>query len=237
MKKFGMFCLIFVLLAVVLPVMADSVWTPMDDYFMNTWDPANDSTCENVSRRTFMAAGENGFVVAVKTPLDQTPIATYPNGTEFIVDFFCGIGDDQWGTIRSIRYPGQNIFSEDYSGQSGYITKKDLIRAYDTDAFSALNAGSISVYPETFNPCEQRFPFVIWSYPNSGVQLSLVSDSVLDWFCYDYESYPDYHPFQVDRIYTDPNGTRWLSIHQDKPNTYGWLNLDHPMDGAVIPQY
>ena len=237
MKKLGVFCLIFVVLAVVLPVMADSVWMPLDDYFMNTWDPASDQTCENVSRRTFMAAGANGYAVAVKTPLDQTPIATYPNGTEFIMDFMCGIGDEKWGTVRSVRYPGQNIFTEDYSGQSGYISQKDLVRAYDTDAFAALNFNSITAYTETFQPCREKAPFVIWSYPYSGVQLSLVSDSVLDWFCYDYESYPDYHPFQADRIYTAPDGTRWLAVHQDKPNTYGWMNMDDPMGGAVIPQY
>lgn len=237
MKQFGIFCLIFVVLAVALPVMADSVWMPMDDYFMNTWNPSSDSTCEYVHRRTFMAAGEEGFAVAVKTPLDQTPIATYPNGTEFIVDFFCGIGDEKWGTIRSIRYPGENTFTEDYTGQSGYIAKRDLIQAYDTDSFTLLNANSISEYTEEFDPCEPRMPFVIWSYPYSGVQLSVVSDSVLDWFCHDHEMYPDYHPFQADRIYYTPSGTRWLSVHQDKPNTYGWIDLDNPFEGAVIPQY
>ena len=152
MKQFGIFCLIFVVLAAALPVMADSVWMPMDDYFMNTWEPSSDSTCEYVHRRTFMAAGEEGFAVAVKTPLDQTPIATYPNGTEFIVDFFCGIGDEKWGTIRSTRYPGENTFTEDYTGQSGYIAKRDLIQAYDTDSFSPLRFSSFS------NPVRRRLP-------------------------------------------------------------------------------
>ena len=237
MKQFGIFCLIFVVLAVVLPVMADSVWLPVDDYFMSTWDPASDNTCEHVSRRTFMAAGKDGFVVAMKTPLDQTPIATYPNGTEFIVDFFCGIGEDKWGTVRSVRYPGENTFTEDYTGQSGYIAKRDLIQAYDTDSFSLLNSNSISEYTEEFDPCEPRMPFVIWSYPYSGVQLYVVTESTLDWFCHDHEMYPDYHPYAADRIYYSPSGTRWLSVHQDKPYLDGWMDLDHPMEGAVIPQY
>ena len=233
MKHFTILYLIFLLLAAVFPAAADSVWTPVDDYFFETWQPESDAACESQKRPAFIAAGEEGFVVAVKTPLDQTPVATYPNGTEFLINFFCGIGEDQWGTVRAVRYPGQTTYREDWTGTSGYIAKKDLARAYDSESFSLLNAGSIKPYTEVFDPCEPRFTFVIWSYPDSGIQLSLVNDMVLDWFCHDREYYPEYQPYQVDRIYTAADGTRWLSVHQDKPDTWGWLNLDHPMDGAI----
>ncbi len=236
MRKYGIFCLIILILAVVLPAMADSVWMPMDDYFMDTWNPESDSKCEYQERPVYMAAGADGYVVSVRTPLDPTPVATYPNGTEFRMTFMCGIGDDRWGTIYAVRLPGEKTFNVDYSGSSGYISEKDLVRAYDTDVFSELNSNSIYGFAEKFDPCDPLTPFAIWSYPNSGIQMDVVTETMLEWLCsagYDSE----YFPIEVDRIYTDKNSVRWLSVHLMKPETFGWLNLDHPMDGAVIQNF
>ena len=238
MKKAVLLCVIFVLLAAVMSAAADSVWMPADDYFMETWNPASDNTCTNVERKIYMAAGEDGFVTAVRTPLDRTPIATYPNGTEFIMDFFCGIGNDQWGTVRSVRYPGESIFTEDYTGKSGYIAQDELVHAYDTYSFTELNSNSIYSFTEDFNICDPHFPFVIWTYPYSGVQLNVVTDQTLDWFCHEYEGeYSQYFPIKFDRVYYAEDGTHWLSVKQTKPYAYGWLQYEHPMDGAIIQNY
>ncbi len=237
MKKYGLLCLIFLALAAVIPAAADSVWMPMDDYFFETWNPESENTCESQTRKIFLAAGEDGYVTAVRTPLDHTELKTYPNGTEFQIDFICGVGDDLWGTVRSVRLPGENVFTEDYTGASGYIPRKDLVHAYDSDAFTELHSNSIFGFTDDFNPCEPHFPFVIWSYPGSGVQLSLVSDSVLDWFCHDWGWNSEYYPLQFGPIYYAEDGTRWVHVHQLKPNTFGWLNYDDPMAGAIIGQY
>ena len=45
MKKLIMLAVLFCLLSRMMPVLADSVWTPMDDYFMDTWKPESDNTC------------------------------------------------------------------------------------------------------------------------------------------------------------------------------------------------
>ena len=236
MKRTMVFCLLFVLLLSAAAASADSVWTPIDDYFFETWQEKNGSSCQSVERQTFMAAGEDGFVVAMRTPVDQTPIATYPNGTEFEVSFFCGIGDNQWGTIRSVRFPGQRTFTQDWSGTSGYIAKKDLVQAYDSEAFSLLSSASITDFDASgFDACNT--PFVIWSYPNSGVQLDVVGETMLKYFCYDYGAGSQYFPVKLGRLYTDPAGVRWVSVHLTKPVTDGWINLDHPMEGAIEQKY
>ena len=232
MKKCCVVCL-FLLFLAVLPAAADIVWTPGDDYFMNTFNPESDSRCTNVERKTFMAAGKDGYVTAVRTPLDKTEIGNYPNGTEFMIDFFCGIGDSQWGTVRAVRLPGEKTFQEDYLGKSGYIAREDLVQAFDTDAFAELNCNSIFGFTDELDPCNPRFPFVIWAYPNSGVQLYVVTEGDLDWFCTQYA--PEYFPIRFDRTYTDPDGTKWISVRLNRPYTYGWLNFDHPMDGAIEP--
>ena len=235
MKKLLLFCLLLFVFAAVIPAAADSVWMPSDEYFYGTWDPASDTTCTNVDRRIFMAAGENGFVTAVRTPLDRTPINSYPNGTEFIADFICGIGDDQWGTIRSVRKPGEQTFTEDYTGKSGYISMNELVYAYDTYAFSELHSGSIYSFSETFNICEPYYPFAIWTYPDSGVQLNVVTDDTLNWFCHEYQ--PEYFPIKFDRVYYAEDGSHWLSVKMTKPYAYGWLHYENPMDGAIIQSF
>ena len=234
MKKIALFCVFFALCAAVMSAAADSVWMPVDDYFFETWQPESENTCTNVERKIYLAAGENGTVTAVRTPLDQTPLMTYPNGTEFIMDFFCGIGDDQWGTVRSVRMAGEKTFTEDYSGKSGYISQKDLVHAYDTVAFAELHSDSVYDFTEEFNVCEPHFPFVIWSYPGSGVQLTVVNDSMLDWFCHDYDVNVEYFPIHMDRVFYAEDGSHWISVKLNKPYNYGWLHYEHPMDGAII---
>ena len=238
MKKYMILSLFFILLAAAVSVSADSVWMPVDDFFYETWQPESEATCEYQKRQIFMAAGQDGYVTAVRTPLDQVPLANYPNGTEFMMNFICGIGDNKWGTIRSYRLPGEKVFTEDYTGQSGYITAKDLVYAYDTYAFTGTNFNSIFGYTEPyFDPCRPMFPFVIWSYPNSGVQLDVVTEGTLDWFCHEYEPGSQYFPIKADRVYREADGTEWLSVILEKPYTYGWINMAHPMEGAVIQNF
>ena len=176
-------------------------------------------------------------MTAVRTPLDHSELKSYPNGTEFLVNFMCGVGNDQWGTIRSVRLPGETVFKEDYSGTSGYIAKSELVPAFDTDAFVDLNFNSIFGFADDFDPCNPRQPFVIWSYPNSGVQLDVVTEGTLDWFCHEFEPDSQYFPILIDRVYYEPNGARWLSVTLQKPYTVGWINEAHPMDGAVIQSF
>ena len=45
MKKLIILAVVFILITAFLPASADSVWMPMDDYFMDTWDPESDNTC------------------------------------------------------------------------------------------------------------------------------------------------------------------------------------------------
>ncbi len=231
----NLFCLLLILFAAVLPAAADSVWMPMDDFFEDTWKPESENTCVSLHRQMFMAAGESGFVTAVRTPLDLTPVASYPNGTEFLVNFMCGVGKDRWGTIRAVRLPGETLFKEDYAGKSGYIPEKDLVQAFDADAFSELYADEISPYSQDdFNVCKPN-PFAIWTYPGSGVQLDVITESILKYYCHDFD--PEYFPIRMDRIYTDPDGVRWVGVEAGRPLCRGWLNLDNPMEGAVIPTY
>lgn len=233
MKK--LCCLLLMIFAVVLPAAADSVWMPMDDYFMDTWKPESDNTCESLARQMFMASGKDGFVTAVRTPMDPAPLKTYPNGTEFLMNFMCGIGNERWGTVRAVRLPGETVFKEDYSGKSGYISQKELIRSFDADAFSEVFADEIRPYDrDDFNVCKPN-PFVVWSYPNSGVQLEVITEGILQYYCHEF--YPEYFPIHMDRIYTDPAGVRWVRVEAGRPLYRGWLNLDSPMEGAVIQSF
>ena len=169
MKKYIIVIMVFALFFTALSAAADSVWMPMDDYFMDAWKPESDNSCEHQERVLYLAAGEKGYVTAVKTPLDQTPVKTYPNGTEFKITFICGKGSNLWGAVEAVRLSHETTFTEDWQGKSGYIALRDLVRSYDSEAFKEDHMKElVSVGEDDFDFCSGK-EFVLWSAPNSGV--------------------------------------------------------------------
>jgi len=218
MKNITFFCLLFCLLTTALSAAADGVWTPTDDYFSQT-------DCKELERNIFIAAGEDGYATAVNNPAKGKTAAVYPNGTEFIVDYLCGTGDERWGTIHQIRLRGENKFTVLPAWEAVYISQKDLVRAFDTDAFSELHSDRIKPFdPDDFDPCTPQ-SFVIYSYPGSEVQLlEVTEDALTEYYCFYFSE--DHYLMTTERIYTDENGVRWLEIELMKPFVRGWLNYN-----------
>ena len=234
-----LFVIVFCLFTAVLPVMADSVWTPMDDYFMTTWGPESDNTCKPLVRPYYLAAGEKGYAAAVKTPLDHTVLKTYPNGTEFKIAFICGKGDNLWGAVEAVRMSRETVFREDWRGESGYIAFSDLVRAYDTEAFKEDHEKELaSVGEDDFNICSSG-GFVLWQTPNSGVQAEYINESYLSYLCMDFDESirPENRLIHFDAFYRDPDGNRWAEVTLRRVTETGWINLDHLMEGGVEPNY
>ena len=237
MNKNLIFCLVLALLAVVLPAAADSVWTPMDDYFMDSWKPESDNSCEYQVRPYYLAAGENGYVTAVKTPLDKTRVTTHPNGTEFKIAFICGKGNDLWGAVEAIRKNGETVFTEDWNGASGYIAMSDLVRSYDSQAFMEDHQSEIHAFAEDgFDFCSGK-ELVLWSAPNSGVQLHYVNEGYLSYLCMDYDPDAEYKMYHYGAFYIDPEGKRWVEVTLRRETENGWLCLDNLSGGGVQPLY
>ena len=227
----------FLLFAVVFPAAADSVWTPMDDYFMETWDPSSDNTCGAESRPFYMAAGERGYVTAVQTPLNQMELKNYPNGTEFKIAFICGRGDDLWGAVQAVRLNGETTFTEDWNGQSGYIAMSDLIRSYDSQAFQELNCNSIfGAYDELFDFCSAE-EIVLWSYPNSGVQLEYLDKEYMEYLCMDFGPDSDYRMYHYGPYYVEPDGNIWIEVTLRQVTEGGWFSPNRLTEGGIKPEY
>ena len=236
MKKYLVF-LLFILMAAALPVTADSVWMPMDDYFMDTWNPDSDNTCEFQDRPFYLAAGEKGYVTSVKTPLDHTEVKTYPNGTEFKIAFVCGSGRNLWGAIEAVRMNGETVFTEDWAGTSGYIAFNDLTRSYDSAAFTEVHAAEIYPFDEDdFDFCAGN-EFVLWTAPNTGVQMEYVSSDYIGYLCMDRDPEADYKLFTYGGTYQDPNGDNWVEVTLRRESEHGWFNLDHLTEGGIKPEY
>ena len=237
MKKLIMLAVLFCLLSGMMPVLADSVWTPMDDYFMDTWKPESDNTCESQVRPYYLAAGERGYVTAVKTPLDQTRVNSYPNGTEFKIAFVCGKGASLWGAVEAIRPNGQTDFTEDWRGESGYIAMSDLVRAYDSEAFSEDHREEIHPFDESSYDFCSAGEFVLWQAPNTGVQVEYVSADYVGYMCMDWDPSSEYKMFHLENIYVDPDGNRWVEATLRRITEHGWFCLDAMTDGGVKTVY
>ena len=231
MKKYIIVIMVFALFFTVLSASADSVWMPMDDYFMDAWKPESDNSCEHQERVLYLAAGEKGYVTAVKTPLDQTPVKTYPNGTEFKITFICGKGSNLWGAVEAVRLSHETTFTEDWQGKSGYIALRDLVRSYDSEAFKEDHMKElVSVGEDDFDFCSGK-EFVLWSAPNSGVQLEYVYSGYIDYLCYGYNG--GKLPVKLGAFYRDPEGRAWVEITLRRPQEHGWYCLDAPTEGGV----
>lgn len=237
MKKAFLLSLVFMLLAAALPAAADSVWTPMDDYFMSTWSPDSDNTCVSLERPYYMGAGSEGFVTAVRTPLDRTPLRAYPNGTEFKISFVCGKGDDLWGAVESIRPYGQSAFQTDYTASSGYIAFGDLVRSYDAEAFIGAHSKEIHAFAENGYDLCSGAEFVLWTAPNSGVQLEYVTKDYISFLCMDYDPQSSYRMFNFGGYYIDEYGNRWVEVTLRRSYEHGWFCLDRMTDGGIKPGY
>ena len=241
MKKFFMLSVVLIFLTAVLSAAADSVWMPMDDYFMNTWEPGSDSTCESQVRPYYLAAGERGYVSSIKTPLDRTLLTTYPNGTEFKISFICGKGNDLWGAVEAIRKNGEIAFTEDWKGESGYIAMKDLVRSYDSQAFMEDHQSEIHAFAEDgYDFCSGN-ELVLWSAPNSGVQLEYVNSDYISYLCMDSDPEANFKLYHFGAFYIDPEGKRWVEITLRRETENGWFclddltggGIDRPLDGSL----
>ena len=237
MKRSFVLVLVFLFTFIVFPAAADMVWTPMDDYFMETWDPESDQTCDYQARPYYLAAGEKGYVTAVKTPLDPTPLKTYPNGTYFKITFVCGKGEDRWGTIEAVRLPNEIAFTEDWKGESGYIAFGDLVRAYDTEAFIEANGPEIHAFAEDGYDMCKGDEFVLWLAPNSGVQMQYVTKDYISYLCLDHcvDCDPSDRIYSYGAFYIDPEGKRWVDVTLRRETERGWFCLDDLTGGGVKP--
>ena len=237
MKKISILAVVFCLLLAALPAGADSVWTPMDDYFMDAWDPQSDNTCGHESRPYYLAAGEAGYVASIKTPLNMTILNIYPNGTEFKISFICGKGNNLYGAVEAVRMPGKAAFIEDWRGESGYIPMKDLIRSFDADAFREAFASDIEPFDgESLDFCGLG-EFVLWTAPNSGSQLEYVDRDYLGYLCMDVDPGSGYKMFHFGDSYTDPDGKVWVELTLRRISEHGWICLDRLTEGGEKPVY
>ena len=233
MKKIFMLAAVFCLLTAVMPVLADAVWTPMDDYYWELWQTNSDEACRFQDRAFYLAAGDRGYVTSVKTPLDQTRVNSYPNGTEFKITFVCGKGDNLWGAVEAFRPEGEKEFIRDWQNPIGYINFNDLVRAYDTYAFSEDHQDEIRPFDGSGYDYCSAGDFVVWQTPNSGVQVEYVYSDYVDSLCTDQGLWSGYGMFTFGGIYVDPDGKRWVEVTLRRDPEHGWFCLDAMTDGGV----
>lgn len=212
---------LFVLLCCVSNVFADSIWMPADEYFRESFSPESDKTCESVTRDIFTVNAADGKADAFLTPLSNEIVGSYPNGTEIRVSWVCGVGDNRWGSVRAVRYPDEEEFTEDWEGKSGYLRMRDLEQAYDAQAFLEDHADEAQDIPET-----QQFDlsdgFILWRYPGSELIVYTCEKEYLEYL-------QGWAPFELKKLWTDEEGTLWGYMEMTRPIVTGWIDLDAPM--------
>ena len=210
MKKLAVLCLMIMLPVTVLPAAADLIWTPLDEYL---------SHCHYSDEiRTFIAAGENGWVEAVDMPEDPSPVRTFPNGAEFPVTAICGEGDDRWAWIQSFRDPLENQY---YYPNSCFIAMKDLVPGFDAVVFEELHREELQPFTEEFDFCGQT-ALDVRKTPDSDYVM-YTSDPGKLYGCRDGVDFRNY--YSIGSVYVDGNGDRWVPIKHGFNRPDGWINI------------
>lgn len=175
---------------------------------------------------TFIAGGKNGWVSAFDSLPENEPIDFFPNGTEFLIDYYKCIKDDCWASVERVCFPWENEFHLylDYFTDR-YISAEDLVPAYDSEAFIEQHGDEIQPFEEDVDICSMM-PFDLWKYPNSNLKLTVFDDSFLPFSvnCEDHQEIRErYH---VDRVYTDETGDRWITFEDGLYRRgRGWVNI------------
>ena len=228
MKKYLFTILFLCFFSAILPAAGDGIWAPMDDYIM-----FEDDTCKAATRPFYMAAGKQGSVTMFRTPLDQTKIKTFPNGTEFRISYICGKGKNLWASVQGTRMAGEKMFTEGSNGLAGYIPFSDLVQSYDAEEFAKDHANQIRPFDEKNYDFYSGGDFVLWSTPNSGIQIQYIPSDTVALLCdFMEESDGQYKRYQFGGIYTDEKGNRWVEFTYNFRD-HGWFDLDRKTEGGI----
>lgn len=216
-----LFLACFILLSAAISVSADMIWVPMDDFFPEAYP-----SCHIADRAYFLAAGEHGYVSAVRSPLDPTVVGIYPNGTVFIMPWVCESGGELWGAVQRVFEPGKDSFSGRPNDEDCYVPLRDLVQAYDPEAFREDHAEELIRFEGEFDLCSTD-GFMVWLSPGSGIPIEFVREEYTGYLCDPKSGSPFYH---TGASYTDRNGDRWLEITGFMEEDYGWIRPDRLKD-------
>ncbi len=210
MKKTGLLCLVILVLITALPAAADLIWTPLDEYL---------SKCDYLDGpRSFIAAGEAGWVEAVDLPSSPSSARKFPNGTEFQISGFCGEGDEGWAVFQTYRNPWENEY---LWPDEGFVPIKDIVPGYDAAVFEDIHRDELVPFTENFDFCAQE-TLEVRNTPDSPLVLYEKAPGKLDG-CREGVDFRNYH--RIESVYVDENGDRWVPIKNVFGRPDGWTNI------------
>ncbi len=207
-------CVMFFLCGV-LPAGADLVWTPVDEYL---------SHCDYPDViRSFIAAGEDGWVEAVNLPAELSAAGRFPNGTEFLIDVFCGTDDDRWAVIRNYRPPWS---AEMFYPDECFVAMKDLVPGYDAVVFEEMHRDELQPFADEFDFCAQD-SLEVRMTPDSAFVMYESEPGKLGG-CREGDNFRNYH--RIESVFIDENGDCWVPLKNVFTRPDGWTNIGKAED-------
>lgn len=196
-------------LALTVPVSADSIWTPDDTFYEK-----HHSDCDYVGRR-YELAGYDGKVTVFTAPGGMNK-ATLNNGVQGTIQFTWKGKGTTWGYLCWA--------TED--DVDGWVPMDDVTLVYDSQEFFKDHADEIT---QTDRTDVDFHAAALYSYPNGPYEGYILEERA--------EYYPFSETFT--QLYTDENGLRWGYVGYYMGHLKSWACLDDPMneelDTAVVP--
>ncbi len=203
-KKAVLFLLMLsALLTVCLPVSADVIIEPVDDFFK-----LHEKECTYNNNRMYIVNTEAGHAYLYTAPLSGVTLGGFSNGEQVMISW---TWTDASGALWGIR-----------ARDSGWFRMDDLTVIYDSFSFVADHEAELTSFEKGSVTIEadRSKPVLIWKYPGhrTGSMGEFVSGDVTD---------------GVSKVYTDKKGNEWGYISYYYGSRNVWISLTDPYGEKV----
>ena len=191
-------CLSLALWLLAVPVLADVIWEPEDDFYT-----AHREACEYLGR-SYYANGQAGFAMVFETPEAKAYAEPHlENGAVLYVSFTLEYEGGAWGV------------AELEDGRTGWVRMEALTPVYDQQSFREDHAGEIRAEARTLSVdglalCCYDFPGGTWQWQGDPADTKGLE------------------PLTFSELYTDAEGREWGYLGYWYGIRNAWICLTDP---------
>lgn len=218
-KVSRLFLILFLLLVLQVPVLADIILIPGDP------SGKNDYFDRNIHRSMTLVGQDYQVPEGMTVTLYENPekggiLKTMTAGDMITISYTIEIDDAVWGIGRALS-------------QIGWVRMGRLQKIYSSEDFLAdYDADIKQPFLAVLDVSQFTEPIYVWTYPGSGVLKHTIEPEFFSPEEYYHEGKLEYRKF-----YIDPSGERWVYVGYFLVQLNGWILLDdlhNPAPGFLL---
>ncbi len=198
--------LVLMLSALVLPVSADVILEPLDDFY-----ESHRKECEYRNERDYIVNTDVGHAYSYRDPETKKDAEGLPNGEVLRIAW---VYTDKSGTEWGAYFREHNYY------ETHWIRMSDVTVIYDCFSFLEEHKDELveCEYGTYKAEATEEKPVIIWNYPGKKAEWSYTHDNVGE---------------AIGMTYTDENGTLWGYVGYYLGSRNIWICITDPHGGGT----